>query len=121
MAVVKTLPLDYELVVYSGTTFRREFRWLPDGSAALDFFQWTASLKMGIPLSRTPLVTLTTENSGIILSTSGQIILQMTPVQTAALPAGVITYSLDLIDSGGNVLRFLRGRLSVITDVGRST
>lgn len=121
MAAVKTLPLDYELVVYSGATFRREFRWLPDGSAALDFTGWTGSMMIGVPLSRTPLITLTTTDGGVALSAGGQIIILLQPADTAALPAGTLSYSLDLTDTAGTIVRFLRGRLTVVTDVGRTT
>lgn len=121
MVAVKTLPLDYELVVYSGTTYRQEFRWLPDGSAALDFTNWTASMLIGVQSGSIPVLSLATNNQGIVLSTTGQIIITMTPAQTAALKPGVLTYSLDLTDTAGTILRFLRGRLSVVTDVGRST
>ncbi len=121
MASVQTLPLDYELVVYSGTTFLREFRWLPDGSAALDFTGWAASMMIGPPMGKVPTITLDTTLGGITLSSGGQIIITMTPAQTAALRPGEMVYSLDLTDSAGTITRFLRGRLSVVNDVGRST
>lgn len=121
MAATTTLPLDYEMVVYSGTTFKREFRWLPDGSAALDFTGWTASMLVGLPMSKIPVLTMTTANSGVTLSSGGQIVLTMTPAQTASLRPGEMIYSLDLTDNAGGVTRFLRGRLSVVNDVGRST
>ncbi len=120
MAAVKTLPLDYELVIYGGATFRREFRWLPDGSAALDFTLWSASMMIGVPQNATPLIELSTANGDITLSTGGQIIITIGAADTAALPAGVLSYSLDLTQPDGDVLRFLRGRVSVVTDVGRS-
>lgn len=118
---VKTLPLDYEMVVYTGASFHREFRWLPDGSGALDFTGWSASMLVGSPMARTALVSLTTDNGGVILSTGGQIILLMSPVQTASLPNGVLSYSLDLTDTAGTITRFLRGRMSVVSDAGRSS
>lgn len=121
MAATQTLPLDYELVVYSGTTFKREFRWLPDGSAALDFTDWSASMMIGLATSRTPILTLSSPADGIMLSTGGQIIIMIDPAATALLRPGVLAYSLDLTDTAGTVLRFLRGRLNVIADVGRFT
>lgn len=121
MVAVKTLPLDYELVVYSGTTYRQEFRWLPDGNPAMDFTNWTASMLIGVQSGVLPVLSLATNGQGIVLSTTGQIIITMSPMQTAALSPGVLTYSLDLTDTASTILRFLRGRLSVVTDVGRST
>lgn len=117
MGVATTLPLTYELVIYSGTTFRREFRWLPDGAAALDFSDWTATLRIG-PQQGTALIELSTSNGGVLLTQSGQIILSVSPAQTASLRPGVLAYNLDLTDPNGFVLRFLRGRVSIIADVG---
>lgn len=121
MAATKTLPLDYEMAVYNGTTFHREFRWLPDGTTAMDFTGWTGSMIIGAPQSRTALLTLDSDNGGVLLSSGGQIVLIMTPAQTAALPTGVLSYSLDLTAEDGTITRFLRGRLSVVTDAGRSS
>ncbi len=120
MAVVKTLPLDYDLSVYTGATFKREFKWLPDGTSGLDFTMWAASLYIGKPGARTPMLTLT-NGAGITLTETGQIIVVISATQTAALEAGVLSYSLDLADAAGTVTRFLRGRLNVIADVGRQT
>src|SRR4051812_7335007 len=116
MAAVKSLPLDYDLVVYCGTTFRREFRWLPDGVAAQDFTGWTATMNVGTPNTAAK-ITLTNTNGGLTLTVSGQIIITLSPVQTAALSPGIIFYNLDLENPGGDIRRFLRGRISVIQDV----
>ncbi len=116
----QTLPVDYELVIYTGTTFRREFRWLPDnGNAAVDFTDWSASLLIGPQGSRTAMVDLNTTNGGIALSTTGQIIVTMEPAATRVLKPGVCYYSLDLTDSAGTILRFMRGRINIVADAGR--
>ncbi len=121
MAAKQTLPLDLELVAYSGTTFRREFRWLPDGAAAVDFTDWAASMMIGEAASQTPLVSLTTNNGGVALTASGQIIVAIDAVTPADLKPGTWTYSLDLTDTSGTIIRFLRGRFHLVTDSGRST
>ncbi len=121
MAAAQTLPLDLELVAYSGTTFRREFRWLPDGVAAVDFTDWSGSMEIGAVNGRDSVLTLTTANGGVALTAAGQVIASISPTITAALKPGVLAYSLDLIDTSGTVIRFLRGRFHVVTDPGRST
>lgn len=113
---VYTLPLDFELVVYSGTNFQREFRWLPDGVTPMDFTGWSASMFIGTVGSVAQTV-LTDVNGGLTLSSIGQIIISMLPAQTAALHTGVNSYNLDLVAPDGFVRRFLRGRLSVVQDV----
>ncbi len=111
----KNLPLDYDIVIYSGTSYRREFRWLPDGKNPIDFTGWTSVMRIG-PQRAQADVELSTENGGVTLS-NGRVIILMTPAQTM-LPKNVITYyNLDLIQPDGFVRRFLRGRVSVVVDV----
>lgn len=113
---VQTLPIDYELIIYSGTSFRREFRWLPDGVNPMDFTGWSATMLIG-SVGVAAAVVLNTASGGVALSTAGQIIITMSPAQTAAIRPGVAFYNLDLTDPDGYVRRFLRGRISVIQDV----
>lgn len=112
----KTLPLDYDIVVYSTTSYRREFRWLPDGVNPMDFTGWKAVMRVGQQRATADLE-LTTENGGVALL-NGRIIIMMTPAQTALLSKSAIAYyALDLIAPDGFVRRFLRGRVSVVIDV----
>ncbi len=113
---VRSLPLEMELVIYAGATFHREFRWLPAGQAALDFTDWSATMLIG-PSRGTALVALTSDNGGITLTGTGQILLTLPPAGTKALPNGQYTYVLDLTDPAGFVTRFMRGRISVVHDV----
>lgn len=119
MTATTTLPLDYRLLVYSGTNFRREFRWLPDGVTGMDFTGWTAIMPIGTVGVAGTLI-LTDTNGGIVLSSTGQIIINMTPTDTALLNSGVLNYNLDLTDPNGYIRRFLRGRISVVQDVKAS-
>jgi hypothetical protein len=111
-----TLPLNYEIVVYSGTSYRREFRWLPDGVVPIDFTGWTAQMLVGPQLAPADVV-LSTDNGGIVLTSAGQIIVVMSPAQTASLRAPITYYNMDLTEPGGFIRRFLRGRVSVVVDV----
>lgn len=115
MAVV-TLPLDYSLVVYTGTTFRREFRWLADGTAPVDLTGWHAMLNIG-QIGMTAVKTLTDTNGGVTLTATGQIILTMTPADTLLLHPGTMSWNLDLTSTDGTVRRFARGRISIVQDV----
>ncbi len=115
---VRTLPLDIELTVYAGTTFHREFRWRPDGKVYQDFTGWSAEMLIGPPRG-TAVEDLSTTDGSIELTTLGQIILRLSAAATRALPEGVLTYVLDLTDTGGTVMRFLRGRVTVLHDVRR--
>lgn len=111
-----TLPLSYAFTVYTGTSFRKEFRWLPDGTAAQDFTGWAGSMLIGAP-GKTALVQLSTTNGGVSLSSTGHIVLSMDPATTALLLDGVYFYQVDLTDPDGDVTRFLRGRIEAVTDI----
>lgn len=112
----KSLPLDYDIVIYSGTSFRREFRWLPDGSNPIDFTGWSAVMRVGQQRAAADLE-LTTANGGITLTADGRMTILMTPGQTVVPKATIVYYNLDLVEPGGFVRRFLRGRVSVVVDV----
>lgn len=113
----RSLPLDYDIVVYSGTSYKREFRWLPNGTNPVDFTGWSAAMMVGQPLNIADIELTTDPGGGIILSSTGQIIVEMTPAQTGALISSVTFYNLDLTEPSGFVRRFLRGRVSVVVDV----
>jgi hypothetical protein len=113
-----TLPLNYEFIVYSGTSYRREFRWLPDGTNPIDFSGWAGRMLIGAQLAPAD-IELSTDLGGLSLSAAGQIIVTLTPEQTALLKGPVTYYNLDLTEPGGFVRRFLRGRVSVVVDVKR--
>lgn len=118
--VQNTLPLNYEIVVYSGTSYRREFRWLPDGTNPIDFTGWAGRMLIGPQMSIAD-VELTTGNGGITLTGNGQLIIKLTPTQTAILRAPITYYSLDLTEPDGFIRRFLRGKVSVVVDVKQRT
>lgn len=116
MAVL-TLPLDYDIVLYSGTSYRREFRWLPDGNYGMNFTGWSAQMRLGQPQAPA-VVQISNTAGGITLGTAGQIIVALSPAQTAMLaPSVLVYYNLDLTQPDGFVRRFLRGRVSVVRDI----
>lgn len=112
----RSLPLDYDIVVYSGTSFRREFRWFPDSVNPQDFTGWSARMMIGQPFNVADLE-LTDTSGGIILTAFGQVIVGLTPAETAGLRSSVSNYNLDLIQPDGFIRRFIRGRVSVVVDV----
>lgn len=113
---VQTLPLDIDLAVYTGTNFRREFRWLPDGLTPVNFTGWSATMLIG-PTRGTAVIALTSDNGGIVLTTAGQILIGMMPAQTRTLPTGTLAYNLDVTDPTGFTERLLNGRVTVVRGV----
>lgn len=116
---VQNLPLDYDIVLYSGTSYRREFRWLPDGTNPIDFTGYSAIMRFGQP--GMPALVELSVGSGITLKLDGNIYIELTPAQTRALRPGIAYYNLDLTEPSGFVQRFLRGRVSLVVDVESAT
>ncbi len=112
---VQTLPVEVELVIYAGTTFRRQFRWLPDGETGQDFTGWSGRFLLG-PARGVALRQLSTDDTGMTMDADGLITVELSADDTD-LPAGVLFYVLDLTDPDGVVTRLLRGRCSVVIDV----
>lgn len=110
-----SLPLAYDMTVYTGTSYRREFRWLPDGVNPIDFTGWTARMLIGAQGGTADLEL--TSTTGITLGTDGKLTITLTPAQTANLAGGITYYQLDLTEPDGFVRRFLRGKVSVVVDV----
>ena len=110
------LPVDQEMVVYAGTDLLREYRWLPDGVTGQDFTGWSARLLLG-PARGTALIQLQTPDDGLTLTADGRIKLHITAEQNADWITANLIYVLDLTDPTGFVLRFMRGRVTVIREL----
>lgn len=117
---VRTLPLEIDMVIYGGATFHREFRWLPDGKAPMDFTGWAGLMLVGVQRGKA-VKELSSDNGGVVLTTDGLIILEMPAADTDELKVGNLFYSLDLTDPHAKVTRFMRGRVFIVRDVERAT
>lgn len=126
----RSLPLEIDQTIFVGTTFRREFRWMPEGTEYQDFTGWSALMLVGPQGGQA--ITELTEQDGIQLTTEGQIVVTIPAVTTATYAGADPVYSavadrdvaslfyfIDLIDPAGFVLRFARGRIDLIVDVER--
>ncbi len=114
MAVVRSLPIQLDQVIYSDSTFRRQYRWLP-GGVAQDFTDWAARWRIGPP-GGPAAVEVSTATGGITLGTDGLITVVIDADVTVTLAPA--QYQLDLINPDGAPMRFLRGRCDVVSDVG---
>jgi hypothetical protein len=111
---VQQLPVNIDLVVFTGTTFRRQFRWKP-GGVGQDFTGWTAEFKIGP--ARGDLMRTLSETGGVQLDNDGTVTVLMEAEETETLQAGTWKYMLDLANPAGEVLRLLRGRMSIVRDM----
>ena len=116
MAVV-ALPVMMDLVVYSGVGFHRDLRWLDDDALPKDLTGWTAVLRATPQRGAIAEFELTSATGDLGVGADGVISIDIPAAVTAGFDSSTYVYVLDLIDPDGVVMRFLRGRIVVITDV----
>lgn len=110
----ETLPLSIDLPLCVGATFRREFRWKPDGVTPQNLSGWTGVASIGLH-REVPLVLLDTINGGLSLSSDGVIALYLSAADTIDLGKANF-YVIDLNEPSGVVVRFLRGNIVIVKD-----
>ena len=89
-------------------------------TAPLNISGYTAKMQMrSYPDNPTAVLTLTTENGGIVITgATGNIDLHATPTQTGAINQGPYDYDIEIY-SGGNVTRVVQGQVVVLAQVTR--
>lgn len=114
-------PAVEALTIYQGATFREHFTWTDGNGTPVNLTGYTARLQgRPAPDSETLLLSLTTENGGIILGgPAGTVLVQMAASGTSALAAGGGHYDLELVAADGTVTRLLMGRLHISQEVTR--
>lgn len=111
-----------KLLVEQGATFRKLFTWKAGVPAvAVDLTGCAARMQMRAEITAAvPLVTLTTENGGIVLGgTAGTIELIITAQATAAMTWTAAVYDLEIVLANGDVRRLLYGPVTVSPEVTR--
>lgn len=117
----------YNIVCEQGTTFNRvitlEYPDSEDPTIFLpwDFSNYTARMQIRRTVeSTTFMIELTTENGGITFTnpTQGELMLDMTAAQTAALTSDGV-YDLEIVASNGEVFRLIQGNFTLNPEVTR--
>lgn len=111
-----------KLLIEQGATFRKSLTWKTGTPAApVDLTGCTARMQIRADLeSTTPLITLTTENSGITLGDeAGTIELYISDTDTADMTWTQGVYDLEVILANGDVRRLLYGTVVVTPEVTR--
>jgi hypothetical protein len=111
-----------KLTIEQGATFRKTLTWKAGTPAVpVDLTGCTARMQIRSEItSATILVTLTTENGGIILGgAAGTIELFIDPVATAAITWTAGVYDLEVVFSLTDVRRLLYGVVAVSPEVTR--
>ena len=104
-----------------GATLARRFIWQDSAGVPVNLLGYTARMQVRKNvIDPTVLLSLTTENAGIVLGGSaGTIDLAATATQMAALTWRTGVYDLELIAADGTVTRLLSGSVEMSPEVTR--
>jgi len=108
-------PGNWNLTVYKGGTFSYTITWTDQSNTPINLTGYTAKMMVRQSLdSAAAILTLTTENGGITLGGSaGTIALSIDKTTTAALPALIGLYDLEIISPGGGVDFLTQGYVNI--------
>jgi hypothetical protein len=112
-------PGKYNMICPQGATFAKQLTYAID-DVPVDLTSYTARMQVREKhTSKTVIVSLTTENSGIALGDDeGTIDLYISDETTTTITAKDYVYDLELV-SGGEVYRLLEGKFIVTPEVTR--
>lgn len=111
-----------KLMIEQGATFRKVLTWKAGTPPTpVDLTGCTARMQMrGTITDAVPLITLTTENGGIVLGgVAGTIELVITATVTAAITWAAAVYDLEIVFPSGDVRRLVYGPVTVSLEVTR--
>lgn len=111
-----------KLLIEQGATFRKTLTWKSGTPLVpVDLTGCTARMQFREEIaSAEPLITLTTENNGIVLGgTAGTIELVITATATAAITWTEAVYDLEIVFASGDVWRLVYGPVTVSPEVTR--
>jgi hypothetical protein len=110
----------YNIVIEQGATFSLPLTWKTSSGVLFNLTGYTARMQVRQHNEATsPLLTLTTENGGIVLGgAAGTIIVTIAATVTAGLPSGEARYDLELVN-GAIVTRLIEGRATISREITR--
>lgn len=111
----------YNISADQGATFARQLTWKDKSSNPVNLTNYTARMQIRTtPLSQDIILSLTTENNRIVLGGSaGTITLTVSASDMTTVAPGKYFYDLELVSSGGVVVRLLKGTFKINAEVTR--
>ena len=116
-----TTPAKLKFTIYQGATFRKHLTWkAPDGTP-IDLSGCTARMQVRAEVvSRTVLLSLTTENGGLTLGgATGTVELYVSDEDTGAITWDAGVWDLEIVHPSGEVTRLAQGSIAVSPEVTR--
>lgn len=111
----------YNTVIDQGADWFLNFTYENPNGTPINITGYTAALQVRTsPLAKTAVLTLTTENGGLVISgNQGRIEAHATATQTSAITNGKYAYDLEITGSGV-VTRLVQGTIQVSPQVTRT-
>lgn len=116
------MPATVNLDIRQGATYRRGFIWSAgDPLALVDLTGCTARMQIRRSIANpATLAVLTTENGGVTLGgATGRIDLLLSAAATAALPACIAVYDLEVVHPDASVTTLIQGQVLITPEVTR--
>jgi hypothetical protein len=109
--------------MYQGASFDYNLVWnTTQGTATtpVDLTSWSARMQVRTSYDANETVLSLTSGTGITLGgTAGSILIEATPVQTAAISSGQYVYDLEMVSPASAVTRLVEGTLICDPEVTR--
>lgn len=116
-------PATIDLTIYQGSTFSQKFQWKTGSPPVpVNLTGYSARMQIREKLrSPTPIITLTTENGGIIITDpeNGIFSLEISAEDTANLNFRSAVYDLEFVYPSGVVRRLIEGSVTLSPEVTR--
>jgi hypothetical protein len=116
-------PATLNLTMYQGASFDYNLVWNTTAgtvTSPVDLTSWSARMQVRESYDSTTPVLSLTSGTGITLGgTAGSILIEASPVQTAAIDAGQYVYDLEMVSPGSAVTRLVEGTLICDPEVTR--
>ena len=119
-------PINIDLTIYQGATFRRKWSVTrTSDNSPYSMTSWTARMQIRAKKKDDTflleLTTTETDDGVITLENTideSTITIYISPATTAALTSGGV-YDLELVDTGGDVVRIMEGKVTLSLEVTR--
>lgn len=110
-------PGKYPITASQGSTYVLSFTISTDGTP-WDLSDYSARMMVkSSPLSTTPILSASTDNGKIVLTSSGEVTVTFSATEMSAATPGRQVYDLELESAGGIVDRILEGVFSITPEV----
>lgn len=116
------MAVTYNTVIDQGADWYINFVYQNPAGTPVNITGYTAALQIRTsPLARTAVLTLTTANSGLVITgNTGTIAAHATNAQTTAITNGRYVYDLEITSPTGIVTRLVQGTIEVSPQVTRT-